>query len=217
MSEGRELIARRIARFLKNGDLVNLGIGMPTLVANYLPEGAEIDFHAENGVIGLGGAPEEGQADKDVYNAGAQKATILPGAACFDSAMSFAMIRGGHVDVTVLGALEVDQEGNLANWIVPGKMVPGMGGAMDLVAGAKTVIVAMEHCTKDGSSKVLKKCSLPLTAYKKVRYIVTELCVLEVTPQGLTLLETAPGVTVEDVVAKTDADLIIPATVGCME
>lgn len=217
MSEGRELIARRIARFLKNGDLVNLGIGMPTLVANYLPEGLEVDFHAENGVIGLGGTPDEAHSDKDIYNAGAQRASILPGAACFDSAMSFAIIRGGHVDVTVLGALEVDQEGSLANWIVPGKLVPGMGGAMDLVAGAKMVIVAMEHCTKDGSSKVLKKCSLPLTAYKKVRYIVTELCVLEVTAEGLVLLETAPGVTPEEVQAKTQATLVIPETVGCME
>ena len=155
--------------------------------------------------------------DKDSYNAGVQPATLLPGASCFDSAMSFSIIRGGHVDVTVLGALEVDQEGSLANWIIPGKLVPGMGGAMDLVAGARTVIVATEHCTKNGDSKILKSCTLPLTAYRKVNYIVTELCVLEVTDKGLLLLETAPGVTPQDVQARTQADLIIPETVGCME
>jgi 3-oxoacid CoA-transferase B subunit len=212
----REMIAKRVARFLKDGDLVNLGIGMPTLVSNYLPEGINIDFHSENGVIGLGPVPEPGCEDKDVYNAGALPSTVLPGAACFDSAMSFAIIRGGHVNVTVLGALEVDTEGSLANWIVPGKLIPGMGGAMDLVAGAKTVIVSMEHCTKNGESKVLKKCTLPLTAYRKVNYIVTDLCVLQVAPEGLRLLETAPGVTPEDVQAKTEAVLLIPETVGCM-
>ncbi len=217
MSEARERIAKRIAKFFKNGDLVNLGIGLPTLVANYLPEGLEIDFHGENGVIGLGAAPSDDEVDKDIYNAGVQPATVLPGASCFDSAMSFSIIRGGHVDVTVLGALEVDEEGSLANWIIPGKMVPGMGGAMDLVSGANMVIVAMEHCTKNGSSKVLKKCTLPLTAYKKVRYIVTELCVIEVSPNGLVLLETAPGVSPEEVQRKTEATLIIPEEIGCME
>lgn len=217
MSDIRERIARRVAKFFKDGDLVNLGIGLPTLVADYLPEGLEIDFHGENGVIGLGKAPDENAIDKDIYNAGVQPATLLPGASCFDSAMSFSIIRGGHVDVTVLGALEVDQEGSLANWIIPGKLVPGMGGAMDLVAGARTVIVATEHCTKNGDSKILKSCILPLTAYRKVNYIVTELCVLEVTSNGLLLLETAPGVTPEEVQAKTQATLIVPETVGCME
>ena len=217
MSDTRERIARRVAKFFKNGDLVNLGIGLPTLVADYLPEGLGIGFHGENGVICLGKAPDADSVDKDIYNAGVQPATLLPGASCFDSAMSFSIIRGGHVDVTVLGALEVDQEGSLANWIIPGKLVPGMGGAMDLVAGARTVIVATEHCTKNGDSKILKSCTLPLTAYRKVNYIVTELCVLEVTDKGLLLLETAPGVTPQDVQARTQADLIIPETVGCME
>ena len=198
MSDSRVRIARRVAKFLQNGDLVNLGIGLPTLVANYLPEGLEVEFQSENGLI-------------------AQPATLAVGASCFDSAMSFAVIRGGHVGVTVLGALEVDQEGNLANWIVPGKMVPGMGGAMDLVAGAKTVIVAMEHCTKAGASKVLKHCTLPLTASRRVKYIVTELAVLKVTEHGLELMETAPGVTPGEVQEKTEATLLIPDTVGCME
>ena len=207
MSDSRVRIARRVAKFLQNGDLVNLGIGLPTLVANYLPEGLEVEFQSENGLIGLGGAPEAGQEDQDITNAGAQPATLAVGASCFDSAMSFA----------VLGALEVDQEGNLANWIVPGKMVPGMGGAMDLVAGAKTVIVAMEHCTKAGASKVLKHCTLPLTASRRVKYIVTELAVLKVTEHGLELMETAPGVTPGEVQEKTEATLLIPDTVGCME
>ena len=213
----RERIAKRVARFFRNGDLVNLGIGLPTLVANYLPEGLEIEFQSENGMIGLGSAPAPGEEDKDITNAGAQPATVAKGGSCFDSAMSFAVIRGGHVDATVLGALEVDQEGSLANWIVPGKLVPGMGGAMDLVAGASMVIVAMEHCTKSGAPKILKKCTLPLTAYRKVNYIVTELAVLQVVPEGLLLLETAPGVTPEEVQNKTEAALIIPETVGCME
>lgn len=213
----RERIAKRVARFFQNGDLVNLGIGLPTLVANYLPEGLEIEFQSENGMIGLGSAPAPGEEDKDITNAGAQPATVAKGGSCFDSAMSFAVIRGGHVDATVLGALEVDQEGSLANWIVPGKLVPGMGGAMDLVAGASMVIVAMEHCTKSGAPKILKKCTLPLTAYRKVNYIVTELAVLQVVPEGLLLLETAPGVTPKEVQSKTEAALIIPETVGCME
>lgn len=213
----RERIAKRVARFFQNGDLVNLGIGLPTLVANYLPEGLEIEFQSENGMIGLGSAPAPGEEDKDVTNAGAQPATVAKGGSCFDSALSFAVIRGGHVDATVLGALEVDQEGSLANWIVPGKLVPGMGGAMDLVAGASMVIVAMEHCTKSGAPKILKKCTLPLTAYRKVDYIVTELAVLQVMPEGLLLLETAPGVTPEEVQSKTEAALIIPDAVGCME
>lgn len=213
----RELIAKRVARFFKNGDLVNLGIGLPTLVADYLPEGLEIEFQSENGVVGIGGTPEPGKEDKDITNAGSQPATIALGGSVVDSAMSFAIIRGGHVDATVLGALEVDGEGSLANWIIPGKLTPGMGGAMDLIAGAKLIIVATEHCTKSGASKILKKCTLPLTAYRKVNYIVTDLAVMQVTDRGLVLLETAPGVTVEEVRSKTEAELIIPETVGCME
>lgn len=213
----RERIAKRIGRFFKNGDLVNLGIGLPTLVANHLPEGLEIEFQSENGMIGLGPAPEPGREDKDITNAGGQPVTVVTGGCCFDSAMSFSIIRGGHVDATVLGALEVDETGSLANWIVPGKLTPGMGGAMDLVAGASKVIVAMEHCTKNGEPKILKRCTLPLTAYRKVNYIVTELAVLEVTDAGLVLRETAPGVTPEYVQARTEAVLIIPETVACME
>lgn len=212
----RELIVRRAAKFLNDGDMVNLGIGMPTLVANYLDEGVEIILQSENGFLGLGPSPEPGMEDKDVVNAGGQPSSILPGGACFDSCMSFGLIRGGHVSCSILGALEVDQEGSLANWIVPGKRVPGMGGAMDLVAGAKKVIVTMEHTTKTGEPKILKKCTLPLTAVKEVDYIVTELCVLEVTEDGLVLKELAPGVTVEDVVGKTDAELIIPEEIGTM-
>lgn len=217
MSGSRERIAKRVARFFKDGDLVNLGIGLPTLVADHLPQGLEIEFQSENGVVGIGGTPEPGKEDKDITNAGSQPATIALGGSVVDSATSFAIIRGGHVDATVLGALEVDQEGSLANWIIPGKLVPGMGGAMDLVAGAGMVIVAMEHCTKSGEAKILKKCTLPLTAYQKVRYIVTELAVLEVTGEGLVLRETAPGVTPEEVQSKTEAALILPETIGCME
>lgn len=208
MSDSRVRIARRVAKFLQNGDLVNLGIGLPTLVANYLPEGLEVEFQSENGLIGLGGAPEAGQEDQDITNAGAQPATLAMGASCFDSAMSFAVIRGGHVGVTVLGALEVDQEGNLANWIVPGKMVPGMGGAMDLCAGAKNVIVAMEH-TQKGTPKILKECTLPLTTKTCVTKIITEMGVINVTDKGLELVEINPEFTVEEVQAATEATLII--------
>lgn len=213
---GRELIATRAARFFKDGDLVNLGIGMPTMCANFLPEGVHIILHSENGFIGIGPTPSPEDWDKDVINAGGQPASIVPGGCCFDSAMSFGLTRGGHVDATVLGALEVDQEGNLANWIIPGKMVPGMGGGMDLVAGANLVVVAMEHCNKTGAPKILKKCTLPLTAAGEVDYVVTELCVLHKTDKGLVLEELAPGVTVEEVLSKTDADLIIPEKIGCM-
>jgi 3-oxoacid CoA-transferase B subunit len=213
---GRELIATRAARFFKDGDLVNLGIGMPTMCANFLPEGVHIILHSENGFIGIGPTPSPEDWDKDVVNAGGQPASIVPGGCCFDSAMSFGLTRGGHVDATVLGALEVDQEGNLANWIIPGKMVPGMGGGMDLVAGANLVVVAMEHCNKTGAPKILKKCTLPLTAAGEVDYVVTELCVLHKTDKGLVLEELAPGVTVEEVLSKTDADLIIPEKIGCM-
>ncbi len=217
MANPREIIAKRIARFFKDGDVVNLGIGLPTAVANYIPEGVNIFLHSENGFIGLGPTPPEGQEQKDVVNAGGQPVTILPGGACFDSAMSFAIIRGGHLAATVLGALEVDEKGNLANWMIPGKMVPGMGGAMDLVAGARKVIIAMEHTTKDGSPKILKECTLPLTASGEVNYIVTELGLMEVTEEGIVLRELAPGVTVEEIQAKTQATLIIPDTVQTME
>ena len=215
--QGRELIVSRAARFFRDGDLVNLGIGMPTQVANYLPDGVEIQLQSENGFIGIGPTPTAEDWDHAVVNAGGQPASIVDGGCTFDSCMSFGLIRGGHVDATVLGALEVDQEGNLANWIIPGKKVPGMGGGMDLVAGANLVIVTMEHCTKSGGPKILKKCSLPLTAAHEVDYIVTELCVLHYNGQGLVLEELAPGVTVEEVVSKTEAELIIPEHIGCME
>ena len=204
----RERIVRRIASELTEGTVVNLGIGLPTQVANYLPSELNVLFQSENGFVGLGPAPLAGQEDPDVTNAGAQPVTIMPGGACFDSAMSFVIIRGGHVDVTVLGALEVDEKGNLANWMVPGKMVPGMGGAMDLTVGARRVIVAMEHTAK-GKAKILKSCSLPLTAKQQVDLIVTEMAVLEVTPEGLVLREIAPDTTIAEVVALTEATLII--------
>ncbi|HHW98502.1 MAG TPA: CoA transferase subunit B [Firmicutes bacterium] len=202
----RELIVRRVAKELKYGDVVNLGIGLPTKVADHLPEGVEVIFQSENGFVGLGPAPDPEQVDPDVVNAGAQPVTILPGGACFCSATSFALIRGGHVDVTVLGALEVDQYGNLANWMIPGKLVPGMGGAMDLTVGAKRVIVAMEHTNK-GRPKILEQCQLPLTAAQQVDLIVTEMGVMEVRPDGLWLIEIAPGLTVEEVQAATAAPL----------
>ena len=204
----REVIVRRVAKELKDGDLVNLGIGMPTLVANYIPEGIDIMLQSENGFVGLGPAPEEDEIDWDIVNAGAQPASIVNGAAFFDSATSFGIVRGGHLDVTVLGALQVDQEGNLANWMIPGKMVPGMGGAMDLVVGAKRVIIAMEHTAK-GAPKILKKCNLPLTAAGEVDLIITEMGVIEKTEKGLVLTEIAPETTVEEVLAATEADLII--------
>lgn len=203
----RESIAKRIARELKDGDLVNLGIGMPTMVANYLPGDVQVILQTENGFVGMGPTPPPGQEDKDITNAGAQYVTVLPGGAFFDSAMSFALIRGGHLDVTVLGALEVDEQGNLANWMIPGKMVPGMGGAMDLTVGAKRVIIAMEHRSKEGNPKILKECRLPLTAKGEVDLIVTEMAVIEVTKDGLLLKEIAPGLTAEDVQRATEAEL----------
>ena len=205
--KAKEMIARRAAVELKDGDVVNLGIGLPTMVANYLPKGIDVMLESENGFIGLGSVGES--TDSNLVNAGGQLCGIIPGGAMFDSAMSFSLIRGGHVDVTVLGGLQTDQKGNLANWMVPGKMVPGMGGAMDLVIGAKKVIVAMEHCAKDGSAKILKICNLPLTGKGVVDLIVTELGVFRVTKKGLLLTEIAPGVTVEIVKGKTEADLII--------
>jgi len=214
---GRDLIAYRTAQFFQDGDLVNLGIGMPTKCVNYIPEGVDVWIHAENGVIGLSNKPEEGEyTDPNVVNASGAVATMRPGGCCFDSFVSFGYMRGGHVCVSVLGAYEVDQYGNLANWTVPGKAVAGMGGAMDLVVGARKVIIMTEHCDKNGDPKILKKCTLPLTAVGKVDYIVSELCVLHRTEQGLVLEELAPGVTVEDVVAKTGAELIIPEKIGSM-
>ncbi|WP_128424908.1 3-oxoacid CoA-transferase subunit B [Gudongella oleilytica] len=212
----KEFIAKRVARMLKDGDVVNLGIGMPTLVANYLPEGANIFLQSENGFIGVGPAPEQGKEDKNIVNAGGQCVTILPGGVFFDSATSFGIIRGGHVDMTVLGALQVDEKGNLANWMIPGKMVPGMGGAMDLVTGAKKVTIAMEHTAK-GAPKILKECTLPLTAAHQVDYIVTEMGFMEVTKEGIVLREINPEFTVEEVQAATEATLIIPEDMKQME
>lgn len=212
----KELIVKRVAKELHDGDVVNLGIGMPTMVANYIPEDMDITLQSENGFVGMGIAPEAGKEDKDLVNAGAQPVTVKPGAAFFDSATSFAIIRGGHVDVTVLGALQVDEKGNLANWMVPNKMVPGMGGAMDLVVGAKKVIIAMTH-TQNGQHKILKNCTLPLTAAGQVDMIITELGVIEVTKEGLVLKEIVPGVTVEEVIKATEAELKIADDLKIME
>jgi len=203
------LIAKRVALELKNGDLVNLGIGLPTLVAKYLPPGIDVYFQSENGIVGMAPLPEEGMENEFGVDAGGAFIGAIPGACSIDSAMSFGLIRGGHLDATVLGALEVDEQGQLANWMVPGKMIPGMGGAMDLVTGAKRVIVAMVHTAK-GTPKILKKCKLPLTSLRRVSLIVTDLAVIEPTEEGLVLREVAPGVTVEQVVAATEAKLIIP-------
>lgn len=210
----KEIIARRIALELKDGDLVNLGIGIPTLVTDYIPAGITVVLHSENGFVGLG--PDNGLADPDVVNAGGKPASVTPGGAMFDSLMSFAIVRGGHLTMTVLGALEVDQTGNLANWMVPGKIVPGMGGAMDLVAGAKRVIVAMEHTAKDGAAKILPKCTLPLTGKGVVDMIVTNLAVFHFTDSGLVLSELAPGVTTEQVAACTTAEFTVSSGLKSM-
>jgi acetate CoA/acetoacetate CoA-transferase beta subunit len=210
------VIARRIAQELAPGMLVNLGIGIPTLVANYVPAGMHVFFQSENGLIGTGTPPEEGMAHPTLTDAGGRPVTALPGACTFDSAMSFGLIRGGHLDLTVLGGLQVDQEGHLANWMIPGKMVPGMGGAMDLVTGAKRVIVAMQHTAK-GASKIVKRCSLPITATRAVEMVVTELAVIGFANGTATLLETGPGVSVGQVVAATEASLTVPENVPEMQ
>jgi acetate CoA/acetoacetate CoA-transferase beta subunit len=213
--DAKEVIARRIALELKSGDLVNLGIGLPTTVTNYLPPGLQVFFQAENGLIGMQALPEEGMEDEYLADAGGRFIGAVPGACAFDSCFSFGLIRGGHLDITVLGGLEVDEQGLLANWTVPGKMVPGMGGAMDLVTGTKRVIVAMQHTAK-GKPKILKKCTLPLTSVRPVSLVVTELAVIEPTAEGLVLKEVAEGVSVEQVIAATEAKLVIPPKVATM-
>ena len=213
----KEQIAQRISKEVKDGMYVNLGIGIPTLVANYVPEDISVEFQSENGVLGMGPFPYEGEEDADLINAGKQTITILPGGSFFDSAFSFGMIRSQKVDLTILGAMEVSENGDIANWKIPGKMVKGMGGAMDLVASAENIIVAMMHVNKAGESKILKKCTLPLTGVNCVKKVVTELAVMEITDKGFKLLERAPGISVEDIVKATDAELIIEGEIPEMK
>lgn len=209
MGLSREQIAQRIAQEIQDGQYINLGIGIPTLVANYVPKGMEVMFQSENGLLGMGEFPTENEVDADLINAGKQTVTAVTGAAFFSSAESFAMIRGGHVDLTILGAFEVDESGSIASWMIPGKLVKGMGGAMDLVAGAQNIIVAMAHANKKGESKILKKCSLPLTGVNCIKKVVTDLAVLEIRDGRIYLLERAPGISVEEIVSLTEAELVM--------
>ncbi|HEY4651196.1 MAG TPA: CoA transferase subunit B [Pontibacter sp.] len=217
MALDKNQIAKRIAKEVKNGMYVNLGIGIPTLVANYIPQGIEVVLQSENGLLGMGPFPTEAEVDADLINAGKQTITTLPGSSIFSSADSFGMIRGEHVDLTILGAMEVSEQGDIANWKIPGKMVKGMGGAMDLVASAKNIIVAMQHTARDGSSKLLKECTLPITGLRCVKKIVTDLAVLEVTDRGFKLLERAPGVTIEDIQKATEGTLIVEGEIPEVE